>query len=100
MPVIAMTRELGSGGREVAGRVAEKLGLTMILHELVEHDLAEHMHVRESTIHNRLEGGASLRERWQIGSKRLARYTAEEVFELAARGDVPSTDVRGFSLPG
>jgi cytidylate kinase len=88
MPVIAMTREMGSGGREVANRVAEKLGLTMILHELVEHDLAEHMHVRESSVHSRLEGGASLRERWQIGSKRLARYTAEEVLELAARGNV------------
>ena len=60
----------------------------MVLHELVEHDLAEHMHVQESAIHHRLEGGATLRERWQIGSKRLARYTAEEVLELAARGNV------------
>jgi cytidylate kinase len=88
MPVIAMTREMGSGGREVAHLVATKLGLTLILHELVEHDLAEHMHVRESAIHNRLEGGATLRERWQVGSRRLARYTAEEVLELAARGNV------------
>jgi cytidylate kinase len=88
MPVIAMTREMGSGGREIAKRVAEKLGLTVILHELVEHDLAEHMHVRESAVHHRLEGGATLRERWQIGSKNLARYTAEEVLELAKRGNV------------
>jgi cytidylate kinase len=64
------------------------LGLTVILHELVEHDLAEHMHVRESAVHHRLEGGATLRERWQIGSKNLARYTAEEVLELAKRGNV------------
>ena len=88
MPVIAMTREIGSGGREIAEAVATKLGLTMVLHELVEHDLAEHMHVRESAIHDLLEGGATLRERWQIGSTRLARYTAEEVLELAARGNV------------
>ena len=88
MPVIAMTREMGSGGREVAERVAEKLGLTVILHELVEHDLAEHMHVRESVIHHRFEGGATLRERLQIGSKRLARYTAEEILDLAKRGNV------------
>ena len=59
------------------------MGLTVILHELVEHDLAEHMHVRESAVHHRLEGGATLRERWQIGSKRLARYTAEEILDLA-----------------
>ncbi|MPZ33082.1 MAG: BON domain-containing protein [Rhodospirillales bacterium] len=88
MPVIAMTREMGSGGREIAALVAERLGLTVILHELVEHDLAEHMHARESTIHHLLEGGATLRERWQIGRKRLARYTAEEVLELAAHGNV------------
>ena len=83
-----MTREMGSGGREIAAAVAARLGLTVVLHELVEHDLAEHMHVRESAVHHRLEGGATLRERWQIGSKRLARYTAEEVLELAARGNV------------
>ena len=88
MPVIAMTREMGSGGREIAQRVADKMGLTVILHELVEHDLAEHMHVRDSAIHHRLEGGATLRERWQIGSKRLARYTAEEILDLAKQGNV------------
>ena len=32
MPVVAMTREMGSGGREVAQRVAERLGLTVVLH--------------------------------------------------------------------
>jgi len=88
MPVIAMTREMGSGGREVAQRAAEKLGLTVILHELVEHDLAEHLHVRNSAVHHRLEGGDTLRERLQIGSKRLARYTAEEIFDLARRGNI------------
>jgi cytidylate kinase len=88
MPVIAMTREMGSGGREVAQRVADKMGLTLILHELVEHDLAEHMHVRDSAVHHLLEGGATLRERWQIGSKHLARYTAEEILDLANRGNV------------
>ncbi len=88
MPVIAMTREMGSGGKEVAQRVADKLGLTVILHELVEHDLAEHLHVRDSAVHHRLEGGATLRERWQVGSRRLARYTAEEILDLASRGNV------------
>ena len=85
MTIVAMTREMGSGGREIAQRVAEKMGLTMILHELVEHDLAEHMHVRDSAVHHRIEGGASLRERWQISNKQLARYEAEEILELASR---------------
>jgi len=83
-----MTREMGSGGREVAQRVAEKLGLTVILHHMVEHDIAEHLHIRESAVHHLLEGGASLFERLQTGSKRLARYTTEEILELANRGNV------------
>jgi cytidylate kinase len=88
MPVIAMTREMGSGGREVAQRVAAQMGLTVILHELVEHDLAERMHVPDSAVHHRLEGGATLRERWQIGSKQLARYTTVEILDLAKQGNV------------
>jgi cytidylate kinase len=88
MAVIAMTREMGSGGKDVAQRLAEQMGLTLILHELVEHDLADHMHVRESAVHHRLEGGATLLERWQISSKRLARYTEEEILDLAQKGNV------------
>jgi cytidylate kinase len=88
MPVIAMTREMGSGGREVAQRVADKLGLTVVLHHLVEHDVAEHLHVRESAVHHLLEGGATLFERLQTGSKRLAQYTTEEILDQANRGNV------------
>lgn len=88
MTVIAMTREMGSGGREVAQRLASELGLTAVLHEMVEHDLAEHMLVSERAIHHRLEGGATVLERLQIGRKRLARYTEEEVLQLAQGGNV------------
>ncbi|HYI29808.1 MAG TPA: cytidylate kinase family protein [Bradyrhizobium sp.] len=88
MPVIAMTREMGSGGREVAQRVADKLGLTIVLHHLVEHDIAEHLHVRESAVHHLLEGGATLLDRLRVGSKKLAHYKAEEVLDLANRGNV------------
>jgi cytidylate kinase len=79
---------MGSGGREVAHRLADQLGLTVVLHELVEHNLAEHMQVPESTVHHRLEGGASLRERWQISGRRLARHTQEEILDLALKGNV------------
>ena len=88
MPVIAMTREMGSGGREVAQRVADKLGIAVVLHHLVEHDVAEHLHVRESAVHHLLEGGATLLERLQTGSKRLAHYTTEEILDQANRGNV------------
>ena len=88
MPVIAMTREMGSGGREVAQRLAHEMGWTLVLHELVEHDLAERLQVPESAVHRRFEGGATLRERWQIGSGRLIQYTAEEILKLAQQGNV------------
>ena len=88
MTVIAMTREVGSGGRDVARLVAERLGLTLIVHELVEHDLAEHLQVRESAVHHCLEGGATLRDRWQVGTRQLARYTQEEILDLAHKGNV------------
>jgi cytidylate kinase len=88
MPVVAMTREMVSGGREVARRLAEQIGLNVVLHEMVEHDVAEHMQVPDHTVHHLFEGGATLRERLQIGSKRLARYTIEEILELARQGNV------------
>lgn len=88
MAIIAMTREMGSRGREVAQRLADEMGLTLVLHELVEHDLAERLQVPESAVRHRFEGGATLRERWQIKSKRLAQYTAAEILELAQKGNV------------
>ena len=97
MPVVAMTREMGSRGREVAERVAEDLGLTLVLHELIEHDLAERLQVPASAVHHRFEGGATLRERWQIPNRRLAQYTAEEILELAQKGNVL---IRGWGACG
>jgi Cytidylate kinase len=44
--------------------------------------------MRESEVHRFLEGEASLIERWRISRKRLSRHTAEEIFELAAKGSV------------
>jgi cytidylate kinase len=46
------------------------------------------MEVRDNAVHHLLEGGATLLERFQVGSKRLAHYTAEEILELANRGNV------------
>lgn len=88
MTIIAMTREMGSGSREVALRVADKLGLKLVLHELMEHEIAQHLHVPDTVIEHRIEGGATLGEHLQVGSKRLARYTTEEILELASHGNV------------
>lgn len=88
MAVIAMTREMATLGKDVAAGLAEKLGLNVVHHELVEHDVAERAGMRESEVHRFLEGEASLFERWKIDSKRLSRYTAEEVLELALKGNI------------
>lgn len=88
MAVIAMAREMATRGSEVAAGVAEKLGLEVIHHEVVEHDIADRAHLPESEVHKFLEGEASLWERWRIDPKRMSRYTALEILELAARGNV------------
>ena len=88
MTVIAMTREMGSLGKDVALGLAKELGLEIVHHELVERHLAERMNLGESAVHRFLEGRPSMMERWKVDAKRLSRYTAEEILELAAEGNV------------
>lgn len=88
MAVIAMTREMATLGKDVAQGLAERLKLEVVHHELVEHDIAERSGLRESEVHRFLEGEASLLERWRINRKKLSHYTAQEILELAARGNV------------
>jgi cytidylate kinase len=88
MAVIAMTREMATRGKDVAAGLAQRLGLTVVHHEVVEHDIAERSGIRESEVHRFLEGEASLLERWKIDRKRLSRYTAQEILELAVKGNV------------
>lgn len=88
MAVIAITREMRTGGKEVASNVAERLGLSIVHNELVEHDIAEDSGLEEAVVHRVLEGEASILERWRTNSTRLSRSTAQEIFSLAANGDV------------
>ena len=97
MAVIAMTREMGSLGKDVAAGLADQMGLTVVHHELVEHHLAERLGVQESAVHRYLEGEASLLERWKIDKQKLSRYTAEEILELARKGNVV---IRGWGATG
>lgn len=88
MLVIAMTREMGTLGKDVAQGIADQLDLQVIHHEIVEHDLAERLHMQESAVHRYLEGDASVLERWKIDKRKLSRYTAQEILEFAQRGNV------------
>ena len=86
MAVIAMTREVGTLGRDVAAGLAERLGVEIIHHELVEHDIAERAGLPENEVHRFLEGEASLFERWRMDYRRMRCCTAQEIFELTAKG--------------
>ena len=87
MAVITMTREMGSLGRDVALGLADRLGLELVQHELVEH-IAEKMHMRESSVNRFLEGRSSLLERWGINENDMSLYTTEELLDVARRGNV------------
>lgn len=62
MVAIAMTREMGTLGKDVAQGIADQLDLKVIHHEVVEHDLAERLGMQESAVHRYLEGEASILE--------------------------------------
>ena len=88
MTVIAMTREMGTLGKDVAAGVADRLGIQVVHHELVERHLAERLQTTESAVHRFLEGEASMWERWKIDSKKLSHFTAVDILELATRGNI------------
>ena len=88
MAVIAMTREMGTLGKDVAAQLADRLGLELVHHELVEQNVARRLDLGESAVHRFLEGKPQLWERWKIDAERLSRYTAEEILGLALKGNV------------
>jgi cytidylate kinase len=88
MTVIAMTREIGSHGTDVAAAIARELGLKVVNSEIVAANVAGGLGIQESALQRYLQGSASLLERWLIDKRKLSRLTAEEVFGLAQQGDV------------
>jgi len=87
MPVIAMTQEMASLGKDVALGVAEKLGLQLVRHEVGDM-VAGRMQVKKSLIRRIREGKASARERWSADEKVISIFTQEEILDLAAKGNV------------
>jgi cytidylate kinase len=85
MPLIAITREMGSLGKDVAAALGEELGLPVVYHEVIDH-LADRMRVRKSHVIRLLDGSAGLFERMSADETSLAIFTADEVFAIACRG--------------
>jgi cytidylate kinase len=92
MPVIALTQGMGSLAQDVAEQLAGELGLGTLQHEVAEH-VANKMHVSKSLISRLRAGKAGTIERLRADRESIAVYTAEDVLEAAARGNVV---VRGW----
>jgi cytidylate kinase len=88
MTVIAMTRQLGSLGSEVANGIADRLGLKIIHSEIVANSVAGRLGVEESTVLRYVDGSAALFERLAINKRKFSRYTAEEILNIAQQGGV------------
>ncbi len=87
MAVIAFTQEMATLGSDVALGVCEALGLEMVRHEVGD-VVAGRMHVKKSLIRRIREGKAGTFEKWGADEKTISTFTAEEVLELAVKGNV------------
>jgi len=87
MPVIALTQGMGSLAQDIAEQLADELKLSTLQHEVAAH-VADKMHVSKSLINRLRSGKAGLIEGLRTDRQALAVYTAEEVLDAAARGNV------------
>jgi cytidylate kinase len=87
MPLIAMTREMGSLGKDVAAAVADRLKKQVVHHEIID-NLASKMRLRKSHVIRFLEGKSGILERLTTDKTSLSIYTADETFALAESGKV------------
>lgn len=87
MAVIAMTQEMATLGKDVALGVCEALGLQQVRHEVGD-VVAGRMSVKKSLIRRIREGKASRVEKWAADDRTISIFTAEEVLDLAVKGNV------------
>jgi len=87
MPIIAMTQEMATLGKDVALGLCEALRLKQVRHEIGD-VVAGRLHVKKSLIRRIREGKASAIEKWSADEKTISIFTAEEVYDLAVSGDV------------
>jgi cytidylate kinase len=85
MPLVAMTREMGSLGKDVAARLAERAGRKVIYHEIID-QLANKMRLRKSHVERFLEGKSGLWERLTTDRTSLTIFTADETFRVLREG--------------
>jgi cytidylate kinase len=87
MPLIAMTREMGSLGMDVARIIEGELGVPVVYHEIID-NLADKMRLRKSHVKRLLGGKANLYERLTADKTSLSIFTADEMLNMASKGAV------------
>ena len=86
MPLIAMNREIGSLGKDVANGLEEALGVKIRHHEIID-QLANRARLRKSHVLSFLEGTQGLFERLTVDQVALRILTADEILSQAAAGE-------------
>ncbi|HUL56968.1 MAG TPA: cytidylate kinase family protein [Usitatibacter sp.] len=85
MPLVAMTREMGSLGKDVAAGVAQRNGRKVVYHEIIE-PIANKMRLRKSHVQRFLDGKAGLWEKLTTDRTSLSIFTADETFRFLRDG--------------
>ena len=86
MPLIAMNREMGSLGEDVARGLEQVFGAKIRHHEIIDH-LANRTRLRKSHVVSFLEGKQGLLERLTTDQVRLRVLTADEILSMAESDD-------------
>src|SRR5438552_16331241 len=87
MPLVAMTREMGSLGMDVARILESELRVPVVYHEMIN-NLGDKTRLRKSHGIRRLGGKANLFERLTADKTSLSIYTADEMLQVAGKGAV------------
>ena len=85
MPMIAMTREMGSLGKDVAAGIAARMNRRVVYHEIIE-PVANKMRLRKSHVERFLEGKSGIWERLTTDRTSLSIFTADETFRFLRDG--------------
>lgn len=85
MPMIAMTREMGSLGKDVAAELAARTNRKVVYHEIIE-PIANKMRLRKSHVVRFLEGKSGIWERLTTDRTSLSIFTAAETFRFLRDG--------------
>jgi cytidylate kinase len=93
MPLVAMTREMGSLGKDVAAGIAARTNRKVVYQEIIE-PLANKMRLRKSHVERFLEGKSGIWERLTTDKTSLSIFTADETFRFLRDGS--TAVIRGW----